>query len=250
MKNSERQKAVNKFRFASMLQKRITIKQSQANLFEDYQTTRLLYSTKNTIKTMESNLLLGQQIVADYKLKTRYADDISDSDRLIFFGNKNRLSHSNLIRVSSIKDNSGRKEYSEILGSSGVYAGPAGKQPEDNNRIVYKGLIPTTDHDEGNIESFLNNNYDTDLKLSLFNSIDAWIINRPDNNYYIENKTQSSKNPLIISYNDFLSLVAKDIESNQTINFQKQKIGERFVYTADYQIAINSRKLLQFKFTE
>ena len=250
MKNVERKLTVNKFRFVSILQKRVAISRDPGNLFEDYQTKHLVYSTKTVIKSMEANLLRSKDIKADLKLKTRFSDEFSDGDRLIFLSaDRLKLKHRDLVRISRSQDNTGRQEYSEIYGESGVYAGQAGSQPESENRIVYKTLILQADYDS--FSDYVRNNFKTQRDFSLKSHIDLWISKRGENNFYAENKDPDNlKYPLVLSYNNFSSLKAKNLENNQEINFMRQVQDGVYIYVANFQVPANSVKLLQFSFEE
>ena len=253
-KTAQRKKAFNQFRFTGLFQKRIQVKRQKGNEFEDYQTVSWLYLAKKLIKPMERSLFNAQEISADLKIHTRYFSNLSNGDRILFLNDSQKSSKlEDIVRVSSYGDPDGRKEYLDIIGAYGAYAGPAPIQPKDKNRIVIKSFFETTEL----ANMFVSDNWNEKKPTKFYglNSlhIDFFILGRNDNVFLCKNTGQNPAFPCIFTVNEFSEVIAKDVEDvNTEIPFAKVSTqnGLNFWAKSDYLIPAGTQKMLFFEVKE
>ena len=253
-KMTARKKPFNKFRFVGLFQKKISIKRTPGNEFEDYQNRHWLYCAKQLVRPMERSILEAQKISADIKIKCRYFNALSNGDRVVFLNDQQKSAKiEDIVRISSFGDQDGRKEYLTIMGAYGAFAGPAPIQPSVKNRIVLKALAET----EAAINSAVDLRWNQDKPTAFYNSgginLDLFIINRADNMFLSQNAGQNPAFPLIMTTSDFSAVVAKDVSAPDTeIPFAKlsTRAGLNIWAKPDFLIQPGSRKLLLLRITE
>ena len=228
-----------------MFQKRIQRILDAGGIFEDFVNGGLIYCTKDSLKSMEASLLSSQRIEANFKVETRYSDRFSVRDRLLFNIEKGRtgLKHEEILGISNFSDPTGRREYLKMYALSGAYAGQAPVQPEENNRLLVKGVF--TSDDLGNAYNSLSD----ELPITGFN-YDLFVVGGSENNYIATNEHPSdSVFPVIATYAQLTTLKGKVGETEITFTQEMTLNDIKFWTARSFLIPVREERLIKFEIT-
>ena len=154
----KRKATLNDFRFYPIFQKRVELSVS-SGVIEDYKNISFFPSSYKVISAMEASMNQARRIEAKIKVIGRYpAFSIEKqvlSDRGEVKQNGDRLFYTDtneVLRISDITDPTNRKEYVNLLCSSGAYTTRATVQPNPQIQI----LKIAADSDQDFIDLFAN----------------------------------------------------------------------------------------------
>lgn len=201
---AKRKPKINDFKYYPIFQKRVELKLSNGDTIEDYKNFGYFPSNYRVISAMEASMNQARRVEASVKVTGRYPpftiessdEDKKNGDRL-FYTDNNRI-----LRISSVTDPTNRKEYVNLLCTSGAYTTRSSVQPSPEHKTQILKIPASSNADF--IKLFENYTGDSEPKdIATFNTLgDFDYFYKPQDIQYI-NQTGSTKNLYILSPYDY-----------------------------------------------
>ena len=240
----KRNKPFNSFRFFAIAQKYVKFNGPQGQLFDHYDNHEnlIMQCDKMAYRSKETDKMHSTRIVTEYKVKTRYREDLSLQDRLLFLkSNTNQYPQSAILKIKAMLDRTGRKEYIELICSSGEYAGQVTFQPAQDNILIIQ------DSEKPNYLQTLNQwTYDNIADILMAIKPPGAVANMAVKK--VTNKLLLTDNrPLFVTPDTINSLTGTLHSNNQAYQFIQTATAKPMkIWTSPANMPVNKNDLLQF----